>query len=183
MTALISRPEVEVTQKPWVTTDLDTLWFVLHTRSRTEKKVAELLKAKAVAHYMPLVDHIRFYGSHKAKVSVPLFPSYVFLKGNREDAYSLDRGKHLVNILDVPDQEQMEWELENIWKALSADADLQPHDRVKCGTRVEVRSGPFRGLQGVVESRSRFARLILKVSMLGRAMSLEVDGSLLDPID
>jgi transcription antitermination factor NusG len=49
--------------------------------------------------------------------------------------------------------------------------------------RVEVRSGPFRGLQGVIEEVGRNDRLILQVQTLGRAVCLEIDGALLDPLD
>jgi transcription antitermination factor NusG len=53
---------------------------------------------------------------------------------------------------------------------------------LKKGVRVEVRSGPFRGLQGVIEGRASANRLILQVDLLGRAVSLEIDPTLLDPI-
>jgi hypothetical protein len=46
-----------------------------------------------------------------------------------------------------------------------------------------VRSGPLRGLQGIIEHRGRVNRLILQVEMLGQAVSLEVEASLLDPIN
>jgi transcription antitermination factor NusG len=50
------------------------------------------------------------------------------------------------------------------------------------GTKVEVRAGPFRGLQGVVDSRLKQNRLLLQVEMLSRAVSVEIDAALLDPI-
>jgi transcription antitermination factor NusG len=60
---------------------------------------------------------------------------------------------------------------------------LDPHPFLQRGVRVEVRSGAFRGLCGVVEDRVKMDRLLLQVDMLGRAMSLEVDGALLEPIE
>ena len=60
---------------------------------------------------------------------------------------------------------------------------LTPHPAIETGRRVRVRSGPFRGLEGLVSGRSGAERLILQVRMLGSATSLELDGSLLDPID
>jgi len=58
--------------------------------------------------------------------------------------------------------------------------ELYPFLRV--GVRVEVRSGPLRGLQGLIEDRTRRNRLVLQVNMLGKAASLEIDGALLDPL-
>jgi hypothetical protein len=47
---------------------------------------------------------------------------------------------------------------------------------------VEVRSGPLRGVQGLIETRLGVSRLILQVQMLGQAVVLEVDGALLEPV-
>ena len=44
-------------------------------------------------------------------------------------------------------------------------------------------SGPFKGIEGVVEETLKQDRLILKIQAVGRALSLEIDASLLEPID
>ena len=43
-------------------------------------------------------------------------------------------------------------------------------------------SGPFRGVQGVIENWTKGDRLVLQIDALGRAASLEIDASLLKPI-
>jgi transcription antitermination factor NusG len=48
--------------------------------------------------------------------------------------------------------------------------------------RVEVRSGPFQGLQGVIEEKGKDARLILQVDVLGRAVTLELAGAMVEPL-
>lgn len=158
-------------------------WFVLHTRSRQEKILAADLAAMNIGCYLPLVGHVRFYGRRKANVDLPLFTGYLFLRGSLEDAYRADRTKRVAQIIPVSDQRKLHWELANIHMAISAQAPLDPYPYLVVGTRVEVRSGPFRGLQGVIENRSRLTRLILNVEILGRAVSLEIDGSLLDPVE
>jgi transcription antitermination factor NusG len=77
---------------------------------------------------------------------------------------------------------QLNWELKNLSLALANQVALDPYQMLRAGVRVEVRAGPLRGLQGVVESRTRMDRLVLQVQMLGRAVSLEVEASLLDVI-
>jgi transcription antitermination factor NusG len=94
----------------------------------------------------------------------------------------VDRAKRLVSIIAVTDQPQLNWELKNLSLALANNVSLDPYPALKIGTRVEVRSGPLRGLQGLVESRGQMNRLILQVQMLGRGMSLEIEASLLDLI-
>lgn len=158
------------------------LWHVLHTKSRQEKVVAADLAAMHIAHYLPLVKQVRYYGRRKVKVSMPLFPGYVFLRGSLDQVYAADRTKRIANIISVNAQDQLDWELRNLHMALSKDAQLTPFPFLKKGVRVEVRSGPFRGLQGIIEGRAADNRLILQVDMLGRAVSLEIEGALLDPI-
>jgi len=157
-------------------------WYVLHTRSRQEKAVATQLAARKVSHFLPLVEQVHFYGNRKAVVSLPLFPSYVFLHGTAEQAYEVDRTKRLVRIITVKDQQQLEWELQNLRLALKKKAPLDPYPYLKKGVRAEVKSGPFRGLQGVIEDRLKPERLLLQIDMLGRALSVEIDGALLEPV-
>jgi transcriptional antiterminator NusG len=158
------------------------LWYVLHTKSRQEKILANELAARSVEHYLPLIKRPRFYGNRKATVEEPLFPGYVFLLGDVDQAYLADRTKRVANIIHVPDQRKFQWELDNIRLALSHDAPLDPYPDLIRGVRVEVRSGPFQGLQGVIEDKGKDARLILQVDVLGRAVSLEIHGALLEPL-
>ncbi len=158
-------------------------WVVLHTKSRQEKILADDLRALGIAHFLPLVKQVRFYGNRKAKVEMPLFPGYVFLRGTMEQAYEADRTKRVARIIPVADQKKIEWELQNLHLALAGDAPLEPYPYLKKGVRVEVRAGPFRGLQGIIEDRVNVQRLILQVDMLGRAVSLEIDGALLEVME
>ena len=119
----------------------------------------------------------------KLKVEVPLFASYLFLRGEVEDVYAADRTGRVAQIISVTNQNRLDWELQNIQLALVRGADLNSHARLLAGTPVAVRSGPFRGLQGLVESDQHAGRLVLQVDMLGRAVSLEIDSSLLDRLD
>ena len=158
-------------------------WFVLHTRSRQEKAVSEELGIRTISHYLPLVSRVHFYGRRKVIAELPLFAGYVFMLGSVEQAYSVDRTGRLAKIIPVFDQERMNWELRNLQIAVQCNAMLEIYPNLRAGARVEVRSGPFRGLQGVIEDRAaKRHRLVLEVSTLGKSVSLEIDGSLLDPV-
>jgi transcriptional antiterminator RfaH len=159
------------------------LWHVLHTRSRQEKALADDLLGLGITCFLPLVRQVRFHGGRKAIVELPLFPGYVFLRGAAEDAYRADRTKRVAQILKVKDQERLNWELRNLHMALSREAPLVAFPALQKGVRVEVTGGPLRGLQGFVEERGRRDRIILQVLMLGQAVSVEVEASLLQVID
>ena len=158
-------------------------WHVLHVKSRQEKALADDLAALRIGYYLPLIRVSRYYGKRKAMVDAPLFPGYVFMRGMRDDAYRADRTKRVANIIHVADQRQIDWELRNIHMALSNRASLDPYPFLTRGVRVEVRSGPLAGLQGIIADRTKADRLVLQVHILGAATSLEIDGAMLEVLD
>lgn len=166
----------------WPAADLGD-WFVLRTRARQEKVLAADLAAQSIGHFLPLIKSVRYYAGRRAVVEAPLFPGYVFLRGARDDAYTADRTRRIAQIVTVTNQAKLDGELQGLFLAVTNGAPLDPYPYLTKGTLVEVRAGPFRGMRGLIECRSRANLLILQVEMLGRAVSLEIDGSLLDVID
>ncbi|MFV8378229.1 UpxY family transcription antiterminator [Flavobacterium sp. LB3R33] len=55
-------------------------WYVVYTKPKWEKKVAEQLKNKGIECYCPLITQVRQWSDRKKKVEVPLFNSYVFVQ-------------------------------------------------------------------------------------------------------
>ncbi len=145
--------------------------------------MAELLEARGVEHYLPLVRKVRYYGRRKQAVRLPLFPGYLFVCGQLEDAYIADRTDRVVQVIEVCDQPALEADLAAIRFALERNGGLEPASYPEAGSWVEVSAGPFRGLRGVVDRASQDDRLVLGVRMLGRAADLEIGRSLLRPVE
>lgn len=162
--------------------DLPGFWHLLHTKSRQEKALAESLATLGIPHYLPLITIQRRYGDRRATVELPLFPGYVFLKGSLDETYEADRTKRVARIIPIADQHQITWEIRNLAIALASEQTLDPYPFLTKGVKVEVRTGPLRGLQGIVEGRTHRDRLILQINALGQATSLEIDGAVLEPI-
>ena len=55
-------------------------WYVLYTKSRQEKKVAESLQAIGIEAFCPLVTVVKQWSDRKKKVQLPLINSYIFSK-------------------------------------------------------------------------------------------------------
>ena len=60
-------------------------WFVLITKSRSEKKVATYLSNKGIEVCCPVKSEIRQWSDRKKKVEVPLLPSMILVR--LDDAY------------------------------------------------------------------------------------------------
>lgn len=158
-------------------------WRVLHTRSRQEKALAQTLDAAGITYFLPTIRKESRY-AHRRRISeIPLFACYVFLWGPIDAAYFAVASKRVARIIDVPDQDAFERQITQIKRALLSGATLDPYPYLGVGKKVTVRSGPLRGLEGLVEQRRSVHRLVLRVDVLGQATSLEIDGGILDPLD
>jgi transcription antitermination factor NusG len=157
-------------------------WHVLQTKSRQEKALAADLVAMKIAHFLPLRRSTRTYGRRKQVNDLPLFSGYLFLRGSLDDAYLADRTGRVAKIIAVPDQGTLDWELRNLKKALDTGVELDPYPYIRAGAMVEVKSGPMRGLQGFVENRTAGERIIIRIQTLGQAVSMEIDGALLEAL-
>ena len=158
-------------------------WRILHTRSRQERTVERQLRVRGVGVYLPLVPQVRYYGRRKVRRELPAFPGYVFVRGEREEAWLAERAGRLVSVIEVRDQQRLDHELRQVHLALSCDPDAAVHPYLATGVEVEVRSGPWRGMRGRVESREAMGRIVLQIETLGQAICVEIDGSLLDVLD
>jgi transcription antitermination factor NusG len=160
-----------------------TGWCVAHTKSRQEKALIEDLDALGIPSYLPLVRTVRYYGRRKVGCSLPLFPGYVFLCGSRADLIAADRTKRVVRYIKAPDPERLRAELESVKLALESGGELIPTPLLRTGVHVEITSGPFRGVRGVVASMSDASRVVLNVDLIGRAAALEIERDLLRPVE
>jgi transcription antitermination factor NusG len=54
-------------------------WYIVYTRAKNEKKVAEQLAKRKIEHYCPLNHSQREWGDRRRNSMEPLFPSYIFV--------------------------------------------------------------------------------------------------------
>lgn len=55
-------------------------WYVVYTKPKWEKKVADKLQQLGIQCYCPLITQVKQWSDRKKKVEVPLFNSYVFVQ-------------------------------------------------------------------------------------------------------
>lgn len=158
----------------------EAAWAVAATRSRREKQLARALLARDVQHYLPLHRTPRKHGGRTRDVEFPLFPGYVFVCLRRDDRVEVLATGHVAQLIPVSGQDQLERELASIDAAIEAGAAFDPCVFLEEGRRVRVRSGPLKGVEGVVDARGPKGRLILVVQTLGRATSIEIETHLLE---
>ncbi|HEY9257097.1 transcription termination/antitermination protein NusG [Chitinophaga sp.] len=70
-------------------------WYAVYTRSKCEKKVADLFTRKKVEHYHPVKELVRA----RKIVQEPLFPSYVFVHIPESRSWVVRETDNVVNFV------------------------------------------------------------------------------------
>src|ERR1700733_7619957 len=83
-TTSLERKGLTSIQKVVVTGD-NLRWYAVYTWARHEKVVARHFEERRVAHFLPLYQAIHRWNKRSARVSLPLFPGYVFVQTNAQD--------------------------------------------------------------------------------------------------
>ncbi len=158
-------------------------WYVLHLRSNTEKKVAEICRLRDIDHYLPLRKETKIYQRRKVVVWKPLFRGYLFAQLNLETRVHLLQTSHLLHILDPGCEADLLLDLDQIRRALLADPRLEADVAFRAGRRVRIKGGPFTGIEGGLEAvRGKF-KVRLNVDLIGQSVAVDVDRDLLEFID
>jgi hypothetical protein len=110
-----------------------------------------------------------------------LFPSYVFLWGNREERlYALATGR-IVQSLEVDDQRNLWQDLIQVKHLLDSGAAIRSEGRLYPGAAVEISSGPLTGLRGIILTEASKRRFVVQVNFLQQGASVLLDDFYLTP--
>jgi transcription antitermination factor NusG len=158
-------------------------WWAVYTRHQHEKTVAEMLSAKDFEVFLPLYESIRRWKDRSKKLTLPLFPCYVFVRGglNRRLQVVTTPGVHMIlfhgeDVAMIPGVE-----VETIRKAVEGPFRVEPHPFLKCGERVRVIRGSLQGVEGVLVRKKNLYRLVLSVDMMAKSVALEIDATDVEP--
>jgi transcription antitermination factor NusG len=155
-------------------------WYAVYTRHQHEKAVAEVLRCKGFDAFLPLYGTAHRWKDRTKKLSLPLFPCYVFLKLKTALERRLDimttPGIHMVVSTAGQPTAIPPVEIYAIRRAVESGSGIEPHPLLKCGERVRVKCGPLAGIDGILTRKKNLYRLVLSVEMLGKAAAVEVDG-------
>jgi transcription termination/antitermination protein NusG len=144
------------------------------------------LNAAGIENFFASVTQPHQWKDRKKLVEEALFPGYVFvrLRGEQADRLRVLRTNGVVRIVGfgetiapIPDQE-----IESIRRLLSSSGSCHPHPFIREGSRVRVRRGPLKGLEGWLTRTKGHARLVLSVNVLSQSVATEVGFADVEPI-
>ncbi|MCF7912833.1 MAG: hypothetical protein K9M99_09920 [Candidatus Cloacimonetes bacterium] len=154
--------------------EADERWFVVHTKPRWEKKLADYCFKRGINYYLPLQKSVKEYGKRKVIFQKPLFPGYTFIKCTLNDKPVLLRSGSIVRFIKVLDERELLTDLNNIYDTLSIDVPVKPHAYVKEGYTVKIINGPYIGIEGIVLDAESPAEVIVGIHLIQQAVCIQV---------
>jgi transcription termination/antitermination protein NusG len=162
-------------------------WYAVHTRSRHEKQVDLLLSDKGIETFLPLAHTLSRRRDRKKYIDIPLFPGYIFVHvdGDQEHISSVIYTRGVVRILGtdigrptpIPDKQILD-----IKTIVDKKIELDPFPYLKKGTQVRVKSGPLKGVEGILVERKGSYKIVIRIDLLQKGAAAEVFIADIEPI-
>jgi transcriptional antiterminator RfaH len=154
-------------------------WWALHTRPRAEKALARHCLGRHLSFFLPLYRR-QWQKNHRSfQAYLPLFPGYVFLRGDGEARLRALESNLIARVLPVPDPAQLCADLDRVHRMIQSQLPLAPRERLQPGAAVEVVSGPLAGMQGTLLRCGKKNHFFVEVQILQCGVSVEMEGWML----
>jgi transcription termination/antitermination protein NusG len=161
-----------------------TGWFVIWTESRAEKKVASRIEAQGMESWMPTVTERHRWSDRWKNVVMPLFPGYLFARGERSQLHRLLRTPGVLTVVKSGDGPAVLSDsfIASLRGALDRAANVakpmtERHDYA-LDEEVVVQEGPLVGLRGVVQQFRGARHLVIWVREIGRGVAFTIGAAL-----
>lgn len=132
-------------------------WYVVYTKPKWEKKVAEKLNEIGIECYCPLIIQIKQWTDRKKKIEVPLFNSYVFVQLEDTDRSSVFQVSGVVRFLFWLGKPAIvrDEEIKIIKTSLATPniSDISVTS-IQVGDRIKLESGVFSNQDAIVQEIS-----------------------------
>jgi len=156
-------------------------WRVVWTRSNCERLVHDQLAIKGLDLFLPTAEAWSRRGGIRARVRVPLFRGYLFLRHAVDKATYLEicKARGLVRMLGerwdqlevVPDSE-----ISAVQRLIRQDVPIFPYPYLREGQRVRVTRGPLTDVEGIlVGGNPKKGLLVVSVELLRRSIAVHLD--------
>ncbi len=162
-------------------------WYALYVRSRHESAAREDLGRKGIEAFLPQVKRLRRWSDRGQFVDFPLFPGYIFVRTEPGPEYFVKvlKARGAVTLISalpgrptpVSDEEMQSL---RIMVESGREIDVMPH--LKEGDRINIKSGPLKGAQGVLNKKEGQYVFFVNVDLLGRSLGVRVYSDDVEPV-
>ena len=154
-------------------------WFALRTRHRCEQYSTSYLSHHDFSVCFPTYVVERRWSDRVKQLHLPLFPGYIFCQMEPWQKFGVLGAPGVVQIVSIGNTPVPvdPAEMEGVLRSVDCGFGLEPAELPRPEDRVLILSGPFRGLEGVFVEQKKRQTLILSVTLLKRAIAVELDAT------
>ncbi len=160
-------------------------WFALQVHTKHELGVADLLRGRGYAPFVPLYQCRKQWSDRIKIIDAPLFPGYLFCRlniQNRLPVLMTPGVNQIVGYSKTPTPVD-EAEISAIKVLIASGLPNQPWPFLRAGDRVHIERGPLHGLEGILLEVRGTHRLVLSVTLLQRSVAVEIDPAFVRSIE
>jgi len=158
------------------------MWYAVFTMANHEKRAVARCEQRQVECFLPLYKVRRKWKNRcTVDLELPLFPNYFFARIIPRDRVRVLELPGVISIVSsggtlLP----LETEYVNALRDGILAHKIEPHQNLEAGERVRIASGPLAGAEGILERRKNDLRVVLRLDMLARSVSVEVAAPMIE---
>jgi len=153
-------------------------WYAVYTWARHEKAVARHFEERGLAYFLPLYQAVHRWNKRSSRVSLPLFPGYVFVRTAMRERFQPLQVPGVLHYAGsgVTPSPIADDEIEALRTILISGKEVGPHPYLSAGNPVQIVAGPLTGLRGIVQRTKSGNRFVLSVETIRQSIAVELDG-------
>jgi len=153
-------------------------WYAVYTWARHEKAVARHFEERGLTYFLPLYQAVHRWNKRSSRVSLPLFPGYVFVQTAMRERFQPLQVPGVLHYAGsgVTPSPIADDEIEALRKILISGKEVGPHPYLSAGNPVQIVAGPLAGLRGIVQRTKSGNRFVLSVETIRQSIAVELDG-------
>lgn len=130
-------------------------WYLIYTKSNSEKKVGAFLNKKGILTYCPLMSSVRQWSDRKVTIEIPIFTSYVFVNIDLSQYREVRMTPGVLNFVYWQGKPAIvkDKEMDSIKRFIKEYNHLSfTVTQLKHGNRVTIPSGIFKDQPAIVQT-------------------------------
>ena len=151
-------------------------WFIFYTYPKSEKYLYQSLTQADFEVYLPLQEKVRQWHVRKKRISVPLFPNYIFVKTEHQRIYTVLKFPRIVNCIKFNNKPSFlkEDEIELIRNIENNYTNIISSNKLVRGERTKIQGGPLDGLEGIIEDNKKGKKLIINIDSISYSLKVSL---------
>ncbi len=149
-------------------------WYIVCTKSRSEKKLQAILRTLHVLNVMPTYVKVRKVQRRTVKTEIPIFPGYLMARLSAEKRLTVIKTNLTTAVLPLQNARAVLRQLHQLVKAAMQTEEFRLVVPTVAGDAVRIVNGPMKGLEGRVKTVDGKTLLTVGVEAFGGAIEVQV---------